>query len=440
MDNCVDFLKKYISNEDIIVLACSGGPDSMCLFDIVKKNIKNKVIVVCVNHNVRKEALMEFEYVKKYSLDSGCLFEGLTIDADRKYSEDDFRNIRYDFFRKVIKKYNATKLLTAHHGDDLIETVLMRIVRGSDLNGYIGIKSVVDKGNYQVLRPLIFVSKDEIIHYNKINNIKYFNDYTNDLDEYTRNRYRHHVLPFLKSENKDVHKKFLRFSNELEKSESFINSIVMKSFDEVVFDNKLKVDSFKELDLFIQVKIIKKMLSDVYKEKLYCVDDNTVNNILDMIHNNNSNSKICLPNGIIGYLNYGSFYLLDDVSSKIELTELTDGVVLNNGFSFKFLDASNEKSNFVIRLSLGDVRFPLMVRSRVLGDIISVKGLDGSKKVKDIFIDEKINIEDRNMIPIVTDADNNVIWIPGIKKSKFDREINEKYDIIIKYVKEDINE
>lgn len=440
MNSCVEFLITNVNKDDIIVLACSGGPDSMCLFDLVRKNLSNKVIVVCVNHNVRKESLEELEYVKKCAQESNYIFEELTIDGGINYSEDDFRNIRYDFFREVIKKYNATKLLTAHHGDDLIETILMRIVRGSDLNGYIGIKSIIDKDNYQVLRPLIFVSKDDIIDYNKINKIKYFNDYTNELDDYTRNRYRHYVLPFLKKEDKNVHSKFLRFSNELAKNEEFICSFIDQQYNNVVVDNMLNIQKFIVLDKFIQERIIKKILADFYKEKLYLVNDKTVNNILEMIHNNNGNSKINLPNGVIGYINYGNFYLLKDEMNFIDNTELVDGLNLSNGYIFKYVDECDDKSNYVIRLDSHDIKLPLFVRSRVDGDNIRVKGLNGSKKIKNIFIENKINIENRQSIPVVVDSNNNVIWIPGIKKSEFDRDLNENYDIIIKYMKEEKNE
>ena len=101
-------------------------------------------------------------------------------------------------FDELVNNYSAKYLMTAHHADDLIETILMRIVRGSTLKGYSGFSKILDKGSYKIIRPLITLTKDEIISFNEANNIKYFIDSTNNEDFHTRNRYRHVVLPFLK--------------------------------------------------------------------------------------------------------------------------------------------------------------------------------------------------------------------------------------------------
>ena len=105
--------------------------------------------------------------------------------------------------------------MTAHHADDLIETILMKIVRGSNLSGYAGFRMIVDMGNYKIVRPLIYYTKDELIKYDEEKHIKYYMDATNFDDIHTRNRYRKVIFPFLKKENSDVHKKFLIYNEEL---------------------------------------------------------------------------------------------------------------------------------------------------------------------------------------------------------------------------------
>ena len=183
------FLKDYLKDNITVVCATSGGVDSMVLLSIL---LKYNVKIVCahVNHNLREESFEEYEFVKKYCKDNNVIFEGTVLDKIEKGNlESEFRSKRYEFFDSIVKKYNAKYLLTAHHGDDLTETVLMRIVRGSSLEGYSGFDVVSDRNNYKILRPLVYLTKDQIYEYAKENNIEYREDKTNKSDKYTRNRY-----------------------------------------------------------------------------------------------------------------------------------------------------------------------------------------------------------------------------------------------------------
>ena len=440
MKRSIEFLNNYFKTNSVVVVACSGGPDSMCLLNIVNKlkDDKNlKIIVAHVNHNVREESLSELEFVKKYALEHNNVFEEFTISKNANYNESDFRNFRYDFFREIMKKYGAEFLLTAHHGDDLIETVMMRIVRGSNLNGYSGIKKYVNKGTYEVLRPLMFYSKSEIIKYNIENNILYVNDYTNELDAYTRNRYRHKILPFLKEEEKEVHKRFLKYSEELQECESFIESVIDNYRKDIIVDNKLNVNKFKDLDKFIQKRIIIGILKNIYKIRLYFVSDKNIKEILRIICNNNGKNIIFnLPLEYNGFIDYGWFYIKEKAEQQFYKLELTTELKIENQGIIKIVPESDKKSNYVIRLDKSEVKMPLYLRTRLKGDFVEVKGLNGRKKLKDIFIDEKISKEKRESWPILVDDNDTILWVPGLKKSKFDKEIYENYDIIIKYEKE----
>ena len=115
--------------------------------------------------------------------------------------------------------------------------------------------------------------------------------------------------------------------------------------------------------------------------------------------------------------------------------ELNDFVYVPNGI-IKRINNSDNKSNYVIRLNSKEIELPLIVRNRINGDKMEVKNLMGSKKVKDILIDSKVPISKRNDIPIVTDSKNSILWVPGVKKSKFDVESNGIYDIILLYEEE----
>ena len=151
MKKSIDFLNNLnIDKNKYIVVATSGGPDSMALLHLLKNN-NYKVICAHVNHNLRIESDEEYTFVENYSKMNNIIFEGYKIDSykNNKFSEVEAREKRYNFFETILKKYNTNILLTAHHADDLIETILMRIIRGSNLSGYKGFSKI---SNYTKFR------------------------------------------------------------------------------------------------------------------------------------------------------------------------------------------------------------------------------------------------------------------------------------------------
>lgn len=423
---------------DVIVIGCSAGPDSMALVDMLLK-IREKyslsLIVAHVNHNVRVESIDEALYIKDYCIKNSILFETMTIE---KYGDDNFeneaRNIRYNFFENVVYKYGANYLMTAHHGDDLVETIMMRIVRGSNLKGYSGFKMIVDMTDYKIVRPLIYYTKKELEEYDEMNNVKYFVDKSNSSDKYTRNRYRKYLLPFLKSEEENVHLKFLRFSDNLSAACNFINKERDKALRRVLLADALVIDKFKLEDPYIQREILYYLLSEFYQDDLILVGDKHIDLILDLIYSKRANSFVNLPNDVIANKCYNMLELKRDV---FEITnyeiEFDEYATLPNGHVIERVLDTSDNSNSICRLDSSEITLPLIVRTRRLGDKMAVKGMDGTKKIKDIFIDSKINLTERDSWPIVVDSKGKVVWIPGVKKSKFDKKKVDSYDIILKY-------
>lgn len=426
------------NNGDIIVVGCSAGPDSMALIDSLVK-IRDKynlqLVVAHVNHNVRVESFEEAQYVKKYCEDNKLLFETMLIE---KYGDDNFeneaRNIRYNFFESLVQKYGANYLMTAHHGDDLIETIMMRIVRGSNLSGYGGFKKIVDMDYYKIVRPLIGYTKSELEEYDKENGVKYYIDASNSKDEYTRNRYRKYILPFLKEENSNVHLKFLKFSDSLEEASRFINKERDKALKRVMLADALVIDKFMEEDEYIQKEILYYLLSEFYQDDLILVGDKHIELLMNLIYSKKSNSFINLPNQVVAKKCYNMLELKRDTEEITSYeVEFSQCVMLPNNHSVVRISDTSDNSNNICRLNSEEVVLPLIVRTRKVGDRMMVKGMDGSRKVKDIFIDKKIKLEDRDAWPVVTDSKNRIVWIPGIKKSKFDKKKTESYDIILEY-------
>ncbi len=427
-----------IECKDAVVIGVSGGPDSMALLYIMNKLRKEQdLFLICahVNHNVREESENERIFLQKYCEKEGICFEYMKIEG---YGDDNFHNeartIRYNFFEKLIKHYNAKFLLTAHHGDDLMETILMRIVRGSTLKGYSGFSKIVQKEGYKIIRPFVTLTKEDIEKYDKENKIKYVVDKSNFKDVYTRNRYRKCVLPFLKSEDPNVHLKFLKFSETLLENNEYINNQMNCVKNRVLKQGVLDIEKFKELEKVIQIKIIYSILETIYGDDLIIINDAHVNLILNLINSNKVNSVVHLPNNVICSRAYNdlTFNFYEPLNEQYEI-ELIDIVNLPNGKNIEVVENSEWGNNFVTRLSSKEVALPLHARTRRNGDKMEVKKMRGSKKINDIFIDEKISINERNLWPIVLDSNEKIVWLPGLKKSRFDKDKNEEYDIVLRY-------
>lgn len=435
MKDIIIYLDKLLSNNQVVVVATSGGPDSMCLLNLLCK-FDVKIIVAHVNHKLRSESEEEAEFVKSFALDKGLIYEYMEIkEYNHDNLENDARIKRYAFFNELISKYHANYLMTAHHGDDLMETILMRLVRGSSLKGYSGFKNEIDMNTYKLIRPLITLTKKDIIEYMDNNHLKYFVDKSNYSRDYTRNRYRLDCLPFFKKEDKNVHLKFLKFSEELDKANVFINDFVLKIIDDLKLNDGLCVSKLKELDSFLLQRVIEYELSKMYPNDLFLINDKHTELIINLIKSDKSNLKVNLPNKIVAIKEYDVLKVIKEKDNNEFYYELNDFVYVPNGI-IKRINNSDNKSNYVIRLNSKEIELPLIVRNRINGDKMEVKNLMGSKKVKDILIDSKVPISKRNDIPIVTDSKNSILWVPGVKKSKFDVESNGIYDIILLYEEE----
>ena len=428
-------LSKLLKNKTVIV-SCSGGPDSMALLSIVN-NIKDtnnvKVVVAHVNHKVREESDEEAQMVEKFAKQNNDIFELYEIKEyhDKTNFHEDARKIRYKFLKELKDKYNADYLLTAHHGDDLTETVLMRITRGSNLKGYIGFKEESDWENIKLLRPLIRRTKKYLEHYNIENNIPYRIDKTNYSDEYTRNRYRNEIIPLLKKEDENIHLKYLKLSTELNKYYQFVKELVKKEEKNIVDDGgNIIVSKLINLPSLYQEVLIGEMIADIQLNDYLPLNDSLFNDMLNVIKSSKTNALIDLPNNYVFGKEYDKLVFKKKVDSVESIDYILENDYIGNTFDIIFTD-DFDSSNNCIALSKNDIKLPLKLRNRKNGDTIEVLNLNGKKKVNDIFIDSKVPSHKRDIYPLLVDSNDNILWIPGIKKSKFAKAKNEKYDIIL---------
>lgn len=439
-----DFLENLnINQKDNIIVAVSFGPDSMMLLNVIKKYYtKNNIICAHVHHNHRKESDDEALLLEKYCNENNIKFEMMKINTYKndRFTEEEARNKRYEFFDMLIGKYKSKYLFTAHHGDDLIETILMRLTRGSTLKGYSGINLISSRNDYFLIRPLLHLTKQDIINYCNENKINYAVDKSNLDDDYTRNRYRNHVLPVLKNENKEVHRQFLKFSTTLQEYENFFHNITNKLYKKVVHNNCIDLDILLKEDNLLIKRIIMKYLSEHYAEKITFLSDKHIDLILNLMNNKKTNDYISLPDKKKLIKSYNKLYFDNKKNYNDYCFLLDNRVKLPNGYIIEITDKLENTTNFFTAFNKKDISFPLFIRTKKQGDKIQVLNMDGAKKLKDIFIDEKIDIVRRKTYPVLTDNSGNILWIPGLKKSKYDKSKVGNYDIILKYYKEEKND
>ena len=429
------FIDQLNINSEYVVAAISSGPDSMCLLDILMNlNKKYKIVVAHVHHNLRDESDEEAKKLEEYCKNNMLIFEMMKIEEypNNKFSEEAARKIRYEFFDKLIKKYNSDVLFTAHHGDDQIETILMRLTRGSSLKGYAGIEPISKDRGYKIARPLLYLTKEEIITCLDNKGIWYSIDKTNSDLKYTRNRFRKNVLPELKKENKNVHNKFNEFNKKLLLADKYIQKQTNIYYKEIVDNTDIDVLAFNKLDRILKIYILEKYFKNIYKENIGLFTNKHIEFIISKM-SQNKNVVLDLPDNKKALIEYNNFKVIDELQEKKYKYEFTNYIKLPNNKVISIDNDTKLTNNFVIHLNSSEIKLPFIVRTRKNGDSMIVKNMTGRKKINDIFIDSKISKTLRDEYPIVTDSTGEIIWVPGIKKSHLDRKKEEKYDIILKY-------
>lgn len=420
-----------IYQEETVIVAVSGGPDSMALLHIMKKlapRMNFKIIAAHLNHCIREEADEEENYVREQCLQWEIPFYSRTSDVKeiarkgKKSLEDAGRFERYRFFNELKEETEASRIATAHHHDDVAETVLLHLLRGSGIKGLRGI--MPESGN--IIRPLLVLRKEEILDYLHENNIRYCLDKSNEDTQYLRNRIRQQLIPYLE---KEFNPRIVETLNHLaliardenqaiedEIEQLWERILIKKQQDNIVLDNR----QLLELQPAYQRRVIIKAFSALAGEQGW--DMNDVQKVMDLstkegsslvlhlkkkVRVNKSYDKMIFTSSLKKIQNY-CYQISVPGQLKIEETGET--------YSFQLLN----KEDYIPRkadiyLDYDCLKKPLYLRSRKDGDIFRPQGMYGSKKIKDFFIDLKIPYFDRDGIPLLVSGDGEIYAVLGLR-------------------------
>ena len=423
-----------------VVAGLSGGADSVCLLHVLNtlKNEYNlKLTAAHVNHGIRgEEAQSDALFSEEFAKSLGVSFRLLNADCIKEAeengesTEEAGRRLRYEFFNSLCKDENSV-IATAHNSNDNAETVIFNITRGSSLSGAKGIPPKRDN----IIRPLIFCSREEIEGYCKENNLKYVVDSTNLTVDYTRNRIRHNVLPELKNINSGALEAFTRFSESVRQDDGYLASVAENALKTAeIKENAYNVEVINALHPSIKSRVIKKAVERFSDE---APDSKKINSVLTCI---NEKSKIQLYKNCYCRVKENELIFFGvDNNKECEKTEAA--LTKNESFNVQFgnysvkgeyFSASSQKINNLLLDNLIDcdtINGNLVLRSRKEGDKIKLSKRNVTKTLKKLFIESGVPEEKRSLIPVIAD-ENGVVWVFGFGVNKNNAKTKESKNIL----------
>ncbi|BEH91887.1 MULTISPECIES: tRNA lysidine(34) synthetase TilS [Turicibacter] len=430
----LETIKKYdlFDQRERVIVAVSGGADSMALLHFLKHyatNYQLSLVVAHVNHKKRKNADLDELLVQKIATNYQLPYEvyylppGGTTENFHEYA----RKERYNFFRSVAKKYGADCLVTAHHADDQLETQIQRLLYFESPNGLIGIKAKRVSQHLKVVRPLIRVTKKQIYGYCEREGVKFREDESNQSDVYTRNRIRKYIVPELVKESPSVYEHLNVIGEQLNDDEIYFSQQVDELMENTYRQGNdvwLSRRFIQQLPPSLSRRLIKRILQQFVIKDIQHIH---IEKVLELIRNPKPNLTLFLPHQIRCIVAYDKVSFSKDMTSSEEYEftlSLNDSVVLPNGDILKVsenkVDEKPEKFCInEVHLCYNEIELPLKVRTRQPGDRIQLMNGSGSKKIKEIMIEGKVPRLLRDTWPIVVDSNDKILWVPLLKKSAF---------------------
>ncbi len=418
------YMGKYnmVQPGDKLILGVSGGADSICLLFLLLKYREQKefdMVVVHVNHGLRGVAAeSDCRYVEDICREKGITFYPVTGDmralaaAEKCSQEDAGRRLRYRAFQAAKEELGGTKIAVAHNGNDLAETMLHHLFRGSGIKGLCGIEPV--RG--EIIRPLLCLEREEIEDYLREREISWCTDSTNNEDEYTRNRIRHHLLPWAEREVSEKSVSHMcRTAALLSETENYLRVQTEEARAGCVRGNRIGIEKFKILHPVLQ----KRLLLAVMEELSPTGKDIGRVHIEDVLtlFEREGNRSICLPFGIQFRREYDSvvFRGAEKEQSQAELPELK--------FSEVFLQNQEEvpRNQCTKCFDYDKIKKPPVVRFRQTGDYLTLSDGKGNmihKSLKEYMVNEKIPKEMRDSIPVLAE-ENHILWLIGYRISEY---------------------
>ncbi|MET3507946.1 tRNA lysidine(34) synthetase TilS [Halalkalibacter oceani] len=435
------FIRKHrlIEAGDTIIVAVSGGPDSIALLDFLWKERTRYSIDVraChVHHQLRDvEADEDEAYIRQFCQKRRIPLYSKRVDV-KKYAmasgdgtQVAARKLRYEWFSELLSEMPNSKLATGHHGDDQTETMLMQMIRGGlPIRAY-GIPAVRKLGDGVVIRPFLGITKEMIEHYCKQHGLSARYDSSNRARTYTRNRIRQDVLPVLKRENQQVHTHMQRWQEWMNDDQQWLQQQAEESLSSIIIEKSernvtISCAALLSVALPLQRRLIHLILNYLYGKNSPSITSIHIEQVLELMNQDNPSWDYHLSRSFIVRREYDFCHFSGAQENTLEEQEHILSVPGRIEFADWVLeayiteDAAFTEAENEIVLDKKALAEPLLIRKRQPSDRIACRGMEGTKKVGRLFIDRKIPKQERENWPILVDGNGEVLWVPYLHRTR----------------------
>ncbi|MEN8154532.1 MAG: tRNA lysidine(34) synthetase TilS [Acidobacteriota bacterium] len=431
-----------IKKNDTIISAFSGGKDSVALILLLTKlqnDISFDLKAAYFNHKIRKDFNEEQAWVENFFNTIGInLIKGskdiIQFSKKEKLNLENAASIsRYDFLKKTAAKFSNSKIATGHSKSDLTETFFIKLFRGSGLQGLSGIYGMKDE---KIIRPLLLFSKEEILAFLKRNGKSFYSDYSNKNEMFLRNRIRNTLIPVIKDIEPDIDGHIFKTVSIIQEEFDYFRNISKKILSESLTINKiLPVYKIKDLHLSIKRHLIREYIR-ILKGNLLNISFDHIDNIIKNLF---TKKGISVP-GIDMHCHKGFLYpeniVIPDYNYEIkrpgaiELKEINSKILIERTDTF-----IKPENNFTIILPEPLFNFPLIIRPAGKNDKYKKINSSVNQKVFEMIRSSGIPYKLRNLLPVLQDKQNRIIWSPGSPVSDSFKVINksDKKYILLKF-------
>ena len=394
-----------------LLIAISGGIDSVVLVHLLHQ-LNFDISLAHCNFKLReKESDLDEEFVLKLSQKTSNQIFTKSFNT-KKFAKENkqstqiaARNLRYNWFKELIKKHNFDFVLTAHHADDNLETFLINLTRGSGLDGFTGIPAL----NGNIIRPLLVFSREEIIAFAKENNIDWREDASNASIKYIRNKIRHKIVPVLKEINHNLLETFSKTLENLQESKQIIKDKIEEVSTEII----IKENTISKIDILNLQKLSnpKAYLYQLLKASNF-TEWNDIHNLLSA----QSGKQIFSKTHTI--LKDREFLILSKNLPSISVEKFlidknTSEIKHPIHLKFENVEEKSTENRQIIYVNKEQLKFPLILRKWQHGDFFYPAGMQGKKKLSKYFKDEKLSLLEKEQTWLLCNSNSEIIWIVG---------------------------
>lgn len=426
---------RFFDKRDRVVVAVSAGVDSMVLLSLVTRlpaPLRPTVTVAHVNHELRRQSWQEEEYLRQYcrAHDLPLLVKHWPRSAHPQTGiEEAARRFRYHFFAEVMAARQSPILLTAHHQNDLAETILMKLVRGGQLSQLVGINAVRPFTGGRLIRPLLPFSKEQLRAYAVAAGIRWYEDTTNQDLTISRNRYRHEIIPALERENPQFVQHLASYRQQLTDLLAWQDQEVQGQLDRVQDGEELCLDKWGQLPETAQRLVLQRWL----EQRLPNIKQRLLDEVVGLLKNSTVPQRsLALPGGERLIKDYQRCRIAEakknprkgqhELSTVVELGQwyrISDRQAIRVGTA----TGSGPDHLAGQEMWLAPDQFPLRLRPWQAGDALRLKQ-GGHQLVRRILIDQKVPNAARQHQLVLVDAHDEPVWLLGRKWAWFTRPVD----------------